>query len=54
MHCIFVGTNCCVLRPLTIYFLLKLKSLQRRDHVFFLFFQNRSIGPFFFFFFLKI
>jgi hypothetical protein len=48
MHCIFVGINCYVLEPLIIYFLLMLKSFQRRDYAYFLFFQNRSIGPFFF------
>jgi hypothetical protein len=48
MHCIFVGINCCVLGPLTIYFLLKLNSLQRKDHAYFIFSKPFDWGFFFF------
>jgi hypothetical protein len=52
MHCIFVGINCCAFEPLTIYFLLKLKSLQRRD-MFLLFFSKPFDWAFIFFIFFS-
>jgi hypothetical protein len=55
MYCIFVGINCCcVLGPLTIYFLLKLNSLQKKDHAYFIFSKPFDWGFFFFFFFKQI
>jgi hypothetical protein len=51
MYCIFVGINCCcVLGPLTIYFLLKLNSLQKKDHAYFIFSKPFDWVFFFFFF----
>jgi len=47
MHCIFVGINCCAFEPLTIYFLLKLNSLQRRDHASFIFSKPFDLAFFF-------